>query len=736
MNLKELQQYKKRSLDAVAASHIGEATAVLRQCAAEASLPPSLMSRIDAVSRDYELMVGSIMAGQPDNERAGIFEDLSARLHSLWTLIERNVASHDNPSLYFSTMRFERLHPEDDFATLVARYATVNRQLSVAREAMADGAPMSADVEAMVRANDETARRLFNRLWTGYPLGKEAISTLHTLVTDRECPLSVRSMIVSALMLGQLQYYDERRPMLLIDLYNDMELDLSLRLRALCGLLLSMWVHRGRPASRAMRGAYMTLELNPEWAGDVRMAYMQFIRARDTKRINKKFNDEVLPEMLRMRPDIQRRMREMDAASVEDNPEWEELLDKSGLKDKLKELSEMQEEGSDVFMSTFASLKNFPFFREISNWFIPFDVDNAAFSGATYTDLRGMLRLIGAAPMLCDNDKYSMALALSSLPSRQREMIAQQMRAQNDQINELTNTEVLPEDRRRENFVNKHVQDLYRFFNLFSRAREMANPFDTALNLASVGRLSHLFDDESTLSLVAEFYFKRGYFADALSLFERLQSMTPPSASLLQKIGHCRRKCGDIDGALDALLNSELLQPDSAWTLRRVAECYVARGEWEKALGYYRRVEALKPENRAVANAIAGLLEELGRHDEALKCYYKIDFLSEGRDTRALRGIARCSLMAGDTDKAASTVERIFMNNEPKADDYLLSGLVELVNGNVGVAVTRFTEALRDDSSLSLDDALAPLAPLLNAKGIDPLTTDIIIDTVNTRINS
>lgn len=155
-----------------------------------------------------------------------------------------------------------------------------------------------------------------------------------------------------------------------------------------------------------------------------------------------------------------------------------------------------------------------------------------------------------------------------------------------------------------------------------------------------------------------------------------------------------------------------------------------------KSLGYYRRVEALKPENRAVANAIAGLLEELGRHDEALKCYYKIDFLSEGRDARALRGIARCSLMAGDTDKAASTVERTFMNNEPKADDYLLSGLVELVNGNVGVAVTRFTEALRDDSSLSLDDALAPLAPLLNAKGIDPLTTDIIIDTVNTRINS
>jgi len=45
----------------------------------------------------------------------------------------------------------------------------------------------------------------------------------------------------------------------------------------------------------------------------------------------------------------------------EENPEWQEILDKSGISDKLQELSELQLEGADVYMSTFSMLKNFPF---------------------------------------------------------------------------------------------------------------------------------------------------------------------------------------------------------------------------------------------------------------------------------------------------------------------------------------------------------------------------------------
>jgi len=57
----------------------------------------------------------------------------------------------------------------------------------------------------------------------------------------------------------------------------------------------------------------------------------------------------------------------------EKNPEWQKIIDESGLSDKLQELSELQMEGADVFHSTFSNLKSHPFFLEMSNWHLPFD---------------------------------------------------------------------------------------------------------------------------------------------------------------------------------------------------------------------------------------------------------------------------------------------------------------------------------------------------------------------------
>ncbi|MDE7154851.1 MAG: hypothetical protein K2N79_01010, partial [Muribaculaceae bacterium] len=66
-----------------------------------------------------------------------------------------------------------------------------------------------------------------------------------------------------------------------------------------------------------------------------------------------------------------------DISELEENPEWMEVLEKSGVADRLKEMTEIQEEGGDVFMSTFSNLKNYTFFNEISNWFLPFPAESS-----------------------------------------------------------------------------------------------------------------------------------------------------------------------------------------------------------------------------------------------------------------------------------------------------------------------------------------------------------------------
>ena len=72
-----------------------------------------------------------------------------------------------------------------------------------------------------------------------------------------------------------------------------------------------------------------------------------------------------------------------DASDDDKNPEWEEIFkDSPGLMNKMEEFSGLQREGADVFMGSFSMLKLFPFFNEISNWFIPFFIENPEISGS------------------------------------------------------------------------------------------------------------------------------------------------------------------------------------------------------------------------------------------------------------------------------------------------------------------------------------------------------------------
>ena len=61
----------------------------------------------------------------------------------------------------------------------------------------------------------------------------------------------------------------------------------------------------------------------------------------------------------------------------EKNPEWETFFKESpDVYNKLEEFTNLQMEGADVFLGAFAMLKQFDFFNEVKNWFLPFYKEN------------------------------------------------------------------------------------------------------------------------------------------------------------------------------------------------------------------------------------------------------------------------------------------------------------------------------------------------------------------------
>lgn len=651
---------------------------------------------IDRVEESYKLMLRYASDGVDDPGRKDIYDDIIESAYTLVDRITRDALKAVSSSLYFNTLRYEETQSSNSISELLCGYSKLRENSSLYNMITSEN-QVKELAKTVVKDMEQLEKRLFNVLWVTYPLSTECQVSIEDALLSTSYPRHFKQLMVSALLMGLLEYYDERRLHILLTLYA--KGDETLSIKALCALLIAMYCHKSRNISNKLKGHLMSVKELPKWHDDVQTVFLQFIRTRDTERINKRMREELIPQMLKLRPDIYKKINDntsvIDMSSIEENPEWQEILDSSGISDKIRELSEMQQDGGDVFMSTFAQLKSFPFFADISNWFLPFHVDHSIVSESLGENSSVISEIISSSPFLCNSDKYSFVLTFKSVPVSQREMMMNQFNSQNINVAELQNADLTPSNKIRENIANKYVQDLYRFFKLFRRKGEFFDPFSTPLNLVQVPELAADFNDTDTLALVSEFYFNRKYYSDAFELFKLLCDKMPPSFQLYQKMGYCCQQEGHVDMALRYYEQSELLNADSIWTLRRIAGCYKLLNMPSKALEYYIRVEEKKPDDLTIALNMGHCLMELGRYDEAMKYYFKVDFLDD-KSSRAWRPLAWCALLSGDLAQSKKYYDKVLTDN-PSSEDYLNMGHLALAANKTAEAIKYYRSSLDHD---------------------------------------
>lgn len=719
MTNNEIQKWRLRASALIAGKRLNEAFRILR------SMTPGqswrVVNEIDKAEEDYALMLNYAMDGASDPHRNEVYDGIVGRLYALVDRVSREATMKDSPTLYFSSVRYENMQL-DTVTSLVGAYRRLCDNTSLFN--MATGGTTGSDDR---QEKERMEHRLFTKVWTTAPLGRDDAEVLGLLWNDAVIPSYFKELMVSALLMGGLEYYDEAGLTLLLKAYS--EGDMRLSVKALCAALILMSVHCERMSGSGLASRIAALRDTSGWKDDVKMVFLQFIRSRDTEKINRKVRDELMPEMLKLRPDIYKKIHDQsqdaDLASIEENPEWQEIFEESGIADRMKELSEMQEDGGDVFMSTFSMLKTFPFFNDISNWFLPFHLEHSSVDNADET----VNELLLSSPFLCDSDKYSFMFSVKQVPEAQRRMMLSQIGSQNINLAELRNAELMADEKARENVANKYVQDLYRFFKLFRRKGEFRDPFATPLNLVQVPLLCDDLRDEATLRLVGEFYFRRGYYSDALMLFGMLADMVPPEASLYQKMGYACQQTGDPMVALGWYEKAELLNAESVWTLRRIALVHRVMGNPAKALEYFMRVEAKTPDDLNVALNIGHCLLELGRYREAMKYYYKVEFIGGG-SPRIWRPLAWCAFLNRDFDQSRKYYDCLIKESTPNASDYLNMGHLAVANGDYRDAMNYYKLKMSADGE-SVDrlvESVKADIPALATAGVDTGILPLVID--------
>ncbi len=433
---------------------ISMALCQLRAMAMSIKAPWGIMQQIDNLEESFGYLQKYAINGINDPHRESVVDDIASGIRHIASTILRHSNIEESPHQYFSTIRYESRQNDSNLAELLSRYRSINSKINLSILG-GQNHPEDENKRDLVKSQELLADRIFNLIWIKYPLTYDDTIILDNIFVDETLPDYFKELIISAVFLGALEYFDELRMVTLAKIYINGST--RIEIKALCALILTMWVHRKNIYGRKFNDIFSSLVELPKWKSDLKVTFLELIRTHDTERISRKLNDEVIPQMMKMRLDLNKKISDVESFEeiIDENPEWEELFEKSGLTDKLKEINDIQIEGGDVMMSTFAQLKYYPFFNNISNWFLPFNLGNSSIKnifGDTPSDIG---EIINSTPMICDSDKYSLLLSFERIPTSERRKMLDQFKLSNINLAELHNSELNPELNSRRNILNR-----------------------------------------------------------------------------------------------------------------------------------------------------------------------------------------------------------------------------------------------------------------------------------------
>ena len=587
--------------------------------------------------------------------------------------------------------------------------------------------------EAVLQRHENANRELFLTTW-----GNSSWSNTETSVADKTLLSETLTandlcLFVSAVTLSLLQCFDASKFRWLLQASKHH--DTGVNRRAIVGLALVLHTYPGRLALYPELGQALILhDEEYKLGGQLNQVYIQLLRSQETEKINKKMREEILPEMMKninlmrgMKFGFEDNMEENDV-----NPDWEKAFDQSGLNEKIREINELQIEGSDVYMSTFSMLKGYPFFREVSNWFYPFDMNHPALFNEQGPDAanNSLPNILLSSGFFCNNDKYSLALMLAHMPQGQQGLMFSRLTSQDMEqlMEEKQSNELKQYAQRPEVISNQYIHDLYRFFKLYPYRHEFHDIFSDTIALHTIPALSKMLGKPELTQAVADFHFQKEHPAEALALYQKLTEAAPQAdAAIYQKIGFCLQKEKKYAEAIKAYRKADVLKPDHIWTIRHLATCHRQLKDFATALDYYRKAETIQPENKHVLFNIGTCLAEDGQTEQALQYFFKLDLMEEN-SPKVWRAIAWCSFVCNRHEQSMKYYKKI-MDTEPLAVDYLNAGHVAWVTGNIGQAAQYYTKCAETlgDNTVFRETFLKDKEELMR-QGIDESDFPLMLD--------
>jgi tetratricopeptide (TPR) repeat protein len=587
------------------------------------------------------------------------------------------------------------------------------------------------------RKYKQLMKNIFNHLWLTDYYGEAEKSLINIILQSDKLRWHESSIFTTAITLSSLRIWQSEKLLYLINIYNSGKEQVMER--ALAGLILNLHYYNERIILYPeITTAINRLSQNRRFKEHCRIIVLQTIRSRETEKLGRKLQDEILPKVAKLRPRIEEKL-DLDNILPKDkndekNPDWSEMFNESEEVFKtMEELTKLQMEGADVYMSAFANLKHFDFFKDFQNWFVPFYPDHEAVNEIFRDEILGsgtneLAEALYKTPFICNSDKYSLILNLKYLPAAQKKMMLKVFRMELEGLQQL-NDEDSPSDpdKKFRTYVTQYLQDLYRFFKLSTYKKEFEDLFAGKMDIYNSEFFRMTSQTPEAEAGLADYFFSKNYYEDALPLYIKQIGEKPVDSQLYEKSGYCCQETGNYDEAIKYYRRAELIDRKT-WTIKKIGFCLRRLGKNQEALEYYLQASDMEPENIHTAIMTAHCYLDLKEYESALKYYFRVEYSDPG-NLKILRPIAYCYFALGRFDDSEKYYDRLSYG-KLNSHDLINKGHLALCRGKKKEAIDLYKQSIIG-GEISKEEFMTIFTedkPLLLLHGVDPDDLPILLD--------
>lgn len=673
---RELLNRIKRVKSSLNDEHIYQSIVDIENIYAELEETP-YKNTFERIKDTFNFMIDYFSKDTPDTQRENIYNSMRKDLYDITDYIQEYLLAYQSTN-YQNIYSF--YHQRVDLIGLIENFKT----------------------------NKEEIDNLFSRIWLSDKFDAATKHKINELLLDKQTKNKIKSILVSAITMSLIRVFDVEKFDILFDAYYNLNEETSMR--ALVGIVLAMYIYPKRALHYPdLIEKFSKFNNSEDDLKNLEMVILQLIKTKETENIIKEFNEDILPEMMKMKNDLPQTFSNeinLDDLSSEnsmddENPGWENYIDKNPeFFERMEKFTMRQFSGSDIFSATLGNLKNFSFFKKISNWFIPFTSDNPEVISVLKQNLDdeltdNFLEVFEKAFYFCNSDKFSFCLHIPDIAEPMRKTAIQMIISEIQSAQEIMGDNMADKSKKiGQDIIVRYIQDLYRFYNFNNNFTGFKNIFKLDTGIHKTNIFTHLSNFNNIIRNSAELLFSQKMFYYAAQTFEKAIENGVNEPEVYEKTAFSFQKTNNYSKALDYYKKAEFFDQNKKWLYKKIGFTYLKIKDFKNALDYYLKAEAEDSDDIATQSFIGRCYTELGNFNEALKYFFKADFFKPD-NIKTMRSIEYCSYKTGKFDQAVKYAFKC-VEIEPYKFDFFIIGNVLWIQNKKTEAIQYYITAMSE----------------------------------------